>query len=167
MGPGDDVVSYKPSLKSLPSQMAIEVLDDELVITRRWFGWGHIALGIIVFFLLTFGLFFSEVQTLEFVINPLTWLVSGLGYYLLRRLINVERFAVQVGNDTDPVRQEFYRFMRCVISPDCRLSDNTIRILRRTFGQVDDTAISPVSQEQRHIAAQLLDQEDERFDASH
>lgn len=84
----DDVAAYMPSLRSLPSRMSIKVLDDELVITCRWFGWGHIALGSIVYFLLTFGLFFSEVSTLEFVINPLTWLMAGLGYYLLTRLVN-------------------------------------------------------------------------------
>ena len=49
---------------------------------------------------------------------------------------DVERFAVQVGNDTDPVRQPRYQGMRCLVSPDCRLSENTHRILARTFGQV-------------------------------
>lgn len=76
----------------------------------------------------------------------------------------VERFVVEVGNDTDPTRQALYRTMRCVVSPNCRLADNTMRILQRTFGQVDVTEVSPASQEQRHIAAQLLDQEDERLD---
>ena len=49
----------------------------------------------------------------------------------------VERFVVQVGNDTDPIRQPHYADMACVISPDCNLSDNTWRILERTFGQVE------------------------------
>src|SRR6185295_18517069 len=48
----------------------------------------------------------------------------------------VERFAVQVGNDTDPTRQPGYKEMQCVILPQCQLSENTWRILQRTFGQV-------------------------------
>ncbi len=54
---------------------------------------------------------------------------------------DVERFAVQIGNDTDPVRSSQYQKMRCVLSAKCGLSENTLRILRRTFGQlvnVDD-----------------------------
>ena len=50
---------------------------------------------------------------------------------------DVERFAVQVGNDTDPVRKPRYKQMACTIAPDCELSENTMRILRRTFGQVE------------------------------
>ncbi len=49
----------------------------------------------------------------------------------------VERFAVQVGNDTDPLRQPKYKQIPCYISPERRLSENTIRILRRTFGRVE------------------------------
>jgi hypothetical protein len=49
---------------------------------------------------------------------------------------DVERFAVQVGNDTDPFRSSHYEQMCCTISSDCVLSENTIRILHRTFGQV-------------------------------
>ena len=52
---------------------------------------------------------------------------------------DVERFAVQVGNDTDPVRQPRYRQMQCIISPECHLSENTLRVLRHTFGQVNHT----------------------------
>lgn len=48
----------------------------------------------------------------------------------------VERFAVQVGNDTDPLRQPRYRYMRCLIAPTCVLSANSRRILARTFGEV-------------------------------
>ena len=48
----------------------------------------------------------------------------------------VERFVVQVGNDTDPLRQTRYPQLSCIVSPSCNLSDNTLRILRRTFGQV-------------------------------
>ena len=48
----------------------------------------------------------------------------------------VERFAVQCGNDTDPIRRARYAQMRCVIAPDCNLSQNTHRILDRMFGKV-------------------------------
>ncbi|MCP4397866.1 MAG: hypothetical protein GY801_11290 [bacterium] len=46
---------------------------------------------------------------------------------------DVERFAVQVGNDTDDFRQSRYREMSCTIVPDCGLSENTLRILQSTF----------------------------------
>jgi hypothetical protein len=49
---------------------------------------------------------------------------------------DVERFAVQVGNDTDPVRKPRYKKMRCVVSPECELSKNTMRILEQMFGEV-------------------------------
>jgi hypothetical protein len=49
---------------------------------------------------------------------------------------DVERFAVQVGNDTDPVRSARYQHIKCIIGPECKLSENTLRILRHTFGQV-------------------------------
>lgn len=47
----------------------------------------------------------------------------------------VERFAVQVGNNTDSLQQPTYRYMECLISPACELSANTRHILHRTFGQ--------------------------------
>jgi hypothetical protein len=50
---------------------------------------------------------------------------------------DVERFAVQVGNDTDPTRQPRYQRMRCVVNPTCELSANTLRILERIFGEVE------------------------------
>jgi hypothetical protein len=50
---------------------------------------------------------------------------------------DVERFAVQVGNDTDPFRRLRYQQMSCVVGSECRLSENTIRILERMFGQVE------------------------------
>ena len=50
---------------------------------------------------------------------------------------DVERFAVQVGNDTDPFRGPRYKQMQCLIWPECELSENTMRILRRTFGRVE------------------------------
>jgi hypothetical protein len=49
----------------------------------------------------------------------------------------VERLAVQVGNDTDPIRQPRYKEMPCLVWPDCRLTENTLRILERTFGRVE------------------------------
>jgi hypothetical protein len=50
---------------------------------------------------------------------------------------DAERFAVQIGNDTDELRKSRYSQMRCNISADCQLSPNTMRILQHTFGQVN------------------------------
>jgi hypothetical protein len=50
---------------------------------------------------------------------------------------DVEHFAVQVGNDTDPLQQPRYAAMRCLIWPDAGLSDNSLKILQRTFGRVE------------------------------
>lgn len=50
---------------------------------------------------------------------------------------DVERFALQVGNDMDELRTSRYQDMRCVVSPDCGLSANSWRILERMFGQVE------------------------------
>jgi hypothetical protein len=50
---------------------------------------------------------------------------------------DVERFAVQVGNDTDPVRQPHYAQMQCFIAPQCQLSENSPRVLQIMFGQVE------------------------------
>lgn len=49
----------------------------------------------------------------------------------------VERFAVQVGNDTDPTRKDNYAHMNCRIDPEAQLSDNSLRVLRRLFGGVE------------------------------
>ncbi len=49
----------------------------------------------------------------------------------------VERFAVQVGNDTDFFRQPKYSNMYCQISSNCEISDSSIRILNRMFERVD------------------------------
>jgi hypothetical protein len=49
----------------------------------------------------------------------------------------VERFAVQVGNDTDPIRRSYYRQATCFIRPECGLSENSIKILQRIFGRVE------------------------------
>jgi hypothetical protein len=48
---------------------------------------------------------------------------------------DVERFAVQVGNDTDELRQPRYAKMSCMVA--CQLSENTQRILQHTFGRVE------------------------------
>jgi hypothetical protein len=48
----------------------------------------------------------------------------------------VERFAIQVGNDTDKTRQTRYKTMRCLVAAECQLTDNSLRILQRIFGQV-------------------------------
>lgn len=61
----------------------------------------------------------------------------------------VERFAIQVGNDTDPYRASRYKKMRCIIGPKCQVSENTVRILRRMFGTV--ARISKVD-DQKEIA---------------
>ncbi len=53
---------------------------------------------------------------------------------------DVERFAVQVGNDADPLRRPRYAEMRCVVRPVCGLSENTLRVLESTFGQVQQIA---------------------------
>jgi len=47
---------------------------------------------------------------------------------------DIERFAVQVGNDTDELRQPRYAEMTCSVM--CQLSENTQRILQHTFGEV-------------------------------
>jgi hypothetical protein len=49
----------------------------------------------------------------------------------------VERFAVQIGNDTDETRSSNYKRMTCVISSDCNLSENSVRILKYTFGSIE------------------------------
>jgi hypothetical protein len=48
----------------------------------------------------------------------------------------VERFAVQIGNDTDKYRKPRYAKMTCSVSAQCQLSENTMRILERMFGEV-------------------------------
>ena len=78
--------------------------------------------------------------------------VSGglqVNYFALRTLFDfdkveiinasdedVERFAVQVGNDTDKVRRSRYSNMACFVSPACHLSENTMRILDKIFKEV-------------------------------
>jgi hypothetical protein len=50
---------------------------------------------------------------------------------------DIEHFAMQVGNDTDPYRKSRYGRTHCTIAPIGHPSENTLRILEATFGQVD------------------------------
>jgi len=50
---------------------------------------------------------------------------------------DVERFAVQVGNDIDPLREANYSKIPCTINQDCHLSENTKRVLDSIFGVMD------------------------------
>lgn len=49
---------------------------------------------------------------------------------------DVERFAAQIGNDTDEWRRERYKEMTCTILEECILSQNTIRVLEEIVGSV-------------------------------
>jgi hypothetical protein len=82
------IAPFTPSSRSLPAKMSIKVLNDELVITRHWRGVVRLGLLAVVSFLLTFGLFFSDMPTAMFLFNPLTWIVAALGYYGLKGLVN-------------------------------------------------------------------------------
>ncbi|MEM7347058.1 MAG: hypothetical protein AAF485_22690, partial [Chloroflexota bacterium] len=48
---------------------------------------------------------------------------------------DVERFAVQIGNDTDPNRRARYKQMRYAITSKAMLSENSLRILKQVFGK--------------------------------
>ena len=48
----------------------------------------------------------------------------------------VERLVVQVGNDTDAWRQRHIDQVQCFISPQANLSQNTLRLIRKQFGQI-------------------------------
>jgi hypothetical protein len=48
----------------------------------------------------------------------------------------VERFAIQIGNDTDSVRKSRYNQMVCRISADCNLPSNALRILKCIFADI-------------------------------
>jgi hypothetical protein len=58
---------------------------------------------------------------------------------------DVERFAVKIGNDTDPFRHWKYKDMTCTVSPQNVLSKNTMRILQKTFGQVEVKEVTGVT----------------------
>ena len=49
---------------------------------------------------------------------------------------DVERFVIQIGNNTDTLWKSYYQQMPCVVSARCELSENTMRILQHTFGQI-------------------------------
>lgn len=53
----------------------------------------------------------------------------------------IERFAVQVGNDMDPIRQGRYTQIPCLIVPKCHPSENTLRILERTFAPIGEPSM--------------------------
>lgn len=59
---------------------------------------------------------------------------------------DVQRFIAQVDNDTDNWRLAHYRQMRCLIGPDCELSEDTIRTLRTMFGEVKIGEVQGISQ---------------------
>ena len=52
----------------------------------------------------------------------------------------VERFVMQIGNDTDPWRRPRYAGMACTVAAACRLSENTLRLLRKQFAVVNHGA---------------------------
>ncbi len=84
----------------------------------------------------------SEVMLIEEDRIIINWLVNRRIFDFERVEIiqatdeEVERFAVQVGNDTDAFRRERYQTMLCFVETGCDLSPNTIRILKQTFGEV-------------------------------
>lgn len=48
----------------------------------------------------------------------------------------IERFVVQTGNDTDRWRLKQYKTLTCTVSADCSISENTHRILQKTFSHL-------------------------------
>ncbi|MCP4371369.1 MAG: hypothetical protein GY797_25115 [Deltaproteobacteria bacterium] len=48
----------------------------------------------------------------------------------------VERFLVQMGNEANATQQSHYKEIRCVVTSECELSENTVKILQKTFGHV-------------------------------
>jgi hypothetical protein len=50
--------------------------------------------------------------------------------------VEVEKFAIQVANNTEPQQKAAYRRMTCQVGPDCPLSPNTLTLLGRLFGKV-------------------------------
>ncbi len=51
---------------------------------------------------------------------------------------DVERFVVQVGNDTDVFRQSRYKQIDCTIVDKAKLSENSVKILQKTFNRVSE-----------------------------
>lgn len=50
---------------------------------------------------------------------------------------DVERFCIQVANDTDEWRSRRYRNMTVTIKPSCVLSENTLMVLKSRFAKVE------------------------------
>lgn len=80
----------------------------------------------------------------------------------------VERFAIQISNDTDPFRQPRYRGASCTIAADCSLSENTLRILRSLFNSVEVVSFEPkivaMSEKTSYtVREKLLSNADENF----
>jgi hypothetical protein len=77
---------------------------------------------------------------------------------------DIERFAVQVGNDTDPLRQPRYRQLHCRIGLTCHLSENSLRVLQSVFGVVErgpllaDVAETAAKDQERESSDQDQDQ---------
>ena len=59
---------------------------------------------------------------------------------------DVERFAVQAGNDTDPMRRRKYPKIHCFISSETHLALNTLRILQKIFGRIEKTDNLPAKE---------------------
>ena len=55
----------------------------------------------------------------------------------------VEHFMILLGNDTDPLQRQHYRNMKCRISTQCHLTENTLRILQAYFRSVEFQATDP------------------------
>jgi hypothetical protein len=49
----------------------------------------------------------------------------------------IERFTMRMGNDTDPVRKPQLGQIPYTIGPECHPSNNTLRILDKMFGQIE------------------------------
>ncbi|MBE7469209.1 MAG: hypothetical protein HS114_08745 [Anaerolineales bacterium] len=73
---------------------------------------------------------------------------------------DIERFAVQVGNDTDPLRKPDYELMTCRIGLTCHLSENSLRVLRSIFGSVErGPLLADVSETATDDRREIEDQE--------
>jgi len=49
---------------------------------------------------------------------------------------DVEEFVMQAGNDMDEFHQPRYKEIPCIIASGCKLSENSLRILKNKFGEV-------------------------------
>jgi hypothetical protein len=88
----------------------------------------------------------DETMSLPYTTKQGIWQVNWLvhrrmfdfeGVELIRASeVEVEKFAVQVANNTDSQQKVTYRRMACQVGPDCRLSPNTLKLLSRLFGKV-------------------------------